>query len=305
MIKQTESQNIGRAGERWFQSILPKEWIFKKPEEDIGIDGKIILGTENFTGGLEFGVQIKSSKSWEIKEGTISVEGIKTDTIAFWGSRLYPTMLVLYDESKDMGYYGWVFDIINHPIEFAVPFARLIKKSITLKMRCSSILSKNSLSQIKRDVEEYYMKFIDSLIALRKSINVLPIVNKLVEAIRGIYLSHMQKPKSSDETMLLDLMMATSHKQVVLSLKELQNKYQLEIGSGNFIHYFITTYINEVNKIINEFDQFVERNKTNAIWINPEMRQKNTPKLIDMILDFMLVLTDDKPKVRGDVFTFR
>jgi len=100
MIKQTESQNLGRAGERWFQSMLPKEWIFQKPEEDIGLDGKIIIGSDRETGGNEFAVQIKASKSWDTKDGLISVEGIKTDTISFWGSRLYPTLLVLFDEQK-------------------------------------------------------------------------------------------------------------------------------------------------------------------------------------------------------------
>jgi hypothetical protein len=50
MIRQTEAQNLGRAGERWFESILPKEWIFQKPAEDIGLDGKVIIGDDRFAG---------------------------------------------------------------------------------------------------------------------------------------------------------------------------------------------------------------------------------------------------------------
>jgi hypothetical protein len=122
MVKQTEAQHKGRAGERWFLSLLPPEWIFQKPEEDIGIDGKVIIGTHESTGGFEFGVQIKASKNWQVKDGEISVEGIKSDTFLFWGSRPFPTILCLYDISKNIGYYGWVFDLINQPIELAVPF---------------------------------------------------------------------------------------------------------------------------------------------------------------------------------------
>ena len=117
MVKQTESQIIGRAGERWFQGLIPREWIFQRPEEDIGLDGKVTIGTNTATGGLEFGVQVKASTNWDIKDGVISLAGIKTDTLVFWGSRLYPTLLVLYDVSKDTGYYGWASDITNSAIE--------------------------------------------------------------------------------------------------------------------------------------------------------------------------------------------
>lgn len=304
MIKQTESQNLGRAGERWFQSVLPKEWIFQKPEEDIGLDGKIIIGSDRETGGNEFSVQIKASKSWDIKDELISVEGIKTDTISFWGSRLYPTLLVLFDEEKNTGYFSWVFDIIHHPIKFAHPSTRLSQKTLTLKMLASSILTKDSFKQIKSDVDNYYINFVNSLKGLRKTINILPTINQLTQAVRGLYLSHMQKPKTKDQEMMLGIMMVTSHRQVVRAMERLQKKYQLEIGTKDFVQYFIATYINEVNKIINDFDKIIYEEQTYAVWVNPKAHQKNTPKLIDLIFDLMLILTDEEPKKRGEVFTF-
>lgn len=304
MIKQTQSQSLGRAGERWFQSLLPKEWIFQKPEEDIGLDGKIIIGSDRETGGNEFAVQIKASKSWDIKDGLISVERIKTDTISFWGSRLYPTLLVLFDEEKNSGYFGWVFDIIHHPIEFAYPSTRLSQKTITLKISASSTLTKDSFKQIKSDVDNYYIKFVNSLKGLRKTINILPTINQLIEAVRGLYLSHMQKPKTKEQEMMLGIMMVMSHREIIRAMDNLQKKYQLEIGTKDFVLYFIATYINEVNKIINDFDKIIYEDETRAVLINPEAHQKNTPKLIDLIFDLILILTDEKPKKRGEVFTF-
>lgn len=305
MIKQTEAQNIGRAGERWFQGLLPREWIFQKPEEDIGIDGKIIIGSNKSTGGFEFGVQIKTSKNWQIKDGDISVEGIKIDTLLFWGSRPYPTLLVIYDVTKNIGYYGWACDVIHHPMELAVPFLRdFNKRTITIKMTSKSILNEDSFVNIKSDVENYYLKLINSLIALRKSINILPIINRLIEALRGLYVSYVQQPKTDHQVMGIGLLMVTSHREVIQTLNELQKKYQIEVGSANFIYYFIATYTNEVNKIIHDFDKIIDKNENLIVRANPESHYKNTPKLINMILNLILLLTDDKPKDRGTVFTF-
>jgi hypothetical protein len=305
MIKQSAAQNIGRAGERWFQSILPKEWIFQKPEEDIGLDGKIIIGSENTTGGFEFGVQIKSSNEWQIKDGDISVDGIKMDTLLYWGSRTFPTLLVLYDVSKNIGYYGWAFDLVSQPIEFAVPFVKNFnKKTLTLKMSEKSILDKDGFQRIKIDVDNFYLNLINSVTALRKSMNILPIINRLTEALRGLYISFVQQPKDKDQIMLIGLMMVTSHKQVIRTMNELQMKYHVEIGSTNFIQYFITVYKSEVSKIIHDFDSILDKDEPHIVMANPEAHYKITPKLIDMIMDLILILTDDKHKECGTVFTF-
>ena len=74
---------------------MPREWIYQKPDDDIGLDGRVTLGTRSATGGFEFAVQVKTSKRWESSDGSIAVRDVKVDSLLFWGSRLYPTMLVL------------------------------------------------------------------------------------------------------------------------------------------------------------------------------------------------------------------
>jgi hypothetical protein len=306
MIKQTEAQNIGRAGERWFQGLIPREWIFQKPEEDIGLDGKIIIGTDKSTGSFEFGVQIKSSKNWDIRDGVISVEGIKADTLLFWGSRLYPTLVVLYDVSKEVGYCGWAFDIISQAIEVALPYSQKINpKTVTLKMLATSVLSKHKFQELRYDVEKYYLNLVNSLSAVRKSINILPVVNKLLESVRGLHFSHVQQARTKEQQMLIGMMMVSSHKQVIETLRALQDKYHIEIGSTNFIQYFISNYINKVNMIIHDFASILNKAEPFVIWVNPEAHRTSTPKVVDMILDFILLLTDEKPRERGTVFSFK
>ena len=305
MISQSQSQILGRAGERWFQSLLPRQWIFQKPEEDIGIDGKITIGNNEKVGIYEFAVQVKASKSWSISEGIITIEGIKSDTISYWGSRLYPTLIILYDDTQKVGYYGWAFDIVNHPIEFAIPTSRLKQKTVSLKLKSSQILNSAAFVTIEKDVVTYFEKFANSLKELRKTVNIIPTINRLTQSVRGIYLSHMKVPKTEDEARMLSLMMVVSHKGIINAMDELQTHYQLEIGSKDFIKYFIASYINEVNKFISEFDKFIyERDGAGAVWINPDIHKKITPQLIDFIFDIMLILTDKERKNRGIVFSF-
>ena len=47
MPKQTSAQILGRLGERWFQSILPPEFVFTRPSEDFGIDGVVTIGGDH------------------------------------------------------------------------------------------------------------------------------------------------------------------------------------------------------------------------------------------------------------------
>lgn len=68
MIKLTRSQSLGNKGEQWFPAQLPEYWHFQKPTNDLGIDGVVVIAEQNSSNGIEFRVQIKSSKDW-IKKG--------------------------------------------------------------------------------------------------------------------------------------------------------------------------------------------------------------------------------------------
>jgi hypothetical protein len=304
MIKQTESQNLGRAGERWFQSILPREWIFQKPEEDIGLDGKVIIGTDHSTGGFEFAVQVKTSRNWKIKRDKIFVDGIKSDTIVFWGSRMYPTLVILYDSDKDIGYYGWVFDIITNPMVFAHPLKNAAQKTVRLEFLASKTLDKNSFEEIEKTVSNYYSRYISSLQELRKTVNLLPTINRLVTCIRNIHLSHNEDASSDNQLRMLGLLMITGHTGIIRALDDLQKKYQLEIGSRNFINYFIANYIKQVSKFIHPFEKVVFEKKNYAVALNDEERISMTPMLLDLLFNLLQILTDEKQKNRETIFTF-
>jgi len=106
------------------------------------------------------------------------------------------------------------------------------------------------------------------------------------------------------DLVLLDVMMVISHKNVIDALRALQNTYNIQGGTQHFIEYFISNYINEVSKVINDFTSILDKVESFAVMMNPESNDRITPMLIDMILDFILLLTDEKPKERGTVFSF-
>jgi hypothetical protein len=121
----------------------------------------------------------------------------------------------------------------------------------------------------------------------------------------GWSLTHVQQARTKEQQMLIGMMMVSSHKQVIETLRALQDKYHIEIGSTNFIQYFISNYINKVNMIIHDFASILNKAEPFAIWVNPEAHRTSTPKVVDMILDFILLLTDEKPRERGTVFSFK
>jgi Domain of unknown function (DUF4365) len=104
MRRQSESQIIGRAGERWFSSILPSAWSIQRPIDDFGSDGIISIGNKTSMTNLEFGVQIKSKKSaeWNDNKSRIS---ITRDMARYFSGKFYPTLFVLYDQRHNSGYF--------------------------------------------------------------------------------------------------------------------------------------------------------------------------------------------------------
>lgn len=52
---------LGRKGERWFQNVIPKEWILEKPSDDFGVDARVYISDGELITGLSFSVQVKAS----------------------------------------------------------------------------------------------------------------------------------------------------------------------------------------------------------------------------------------------------
>jgi Domain of unknown function (DUF4365) len=112
MPNQNQAQLTGRQGERWFIGQLPSSWIFQPPMEDIGIDGLVVICAPGNFNGLEFRVQIKSSRKWTVKDGSMVLRNIKSASLRYWVTGFTPTLLILYETSTDRGFCAWANQIL-------------------------------------------------------------------------------------------------------------------------------------------------------------------------------------------------
>jgi uncharacterized protein DUF4365 len=286
-MKQTEAQSIGRKGERWFQNILPKEWIFQRPSEDIGIDGAVTIGTSDRISILEFGVQIKASRRWSSKHNIILLPNIGRDKVTYWAARLIPTMIVLYDEDKDRGYYAWVLDLIPNPKEFLLSR----NATITLKIPKESRLDENAWATIHQRVQAYYEGLVDSLSRINATRAIFPILASLAMSLQLLHFFQFNNPPSeSDEERLLSVSNVVAHKEVIISLNSFVAQLDANSQIAKLIRTMITAYRNEVDTFLAGFDAIVEDKKTVATWASSEGMRKSTPKLIMLITELLMVL---------------
>lgn len=292
MIKQTKAQALGRSGERWFRAMLPSEWIFQPPEEDIGLDGKVIIGTSHSTGDLEFGVQIKTKQRWRAKGGVISVSGIRSDTVRYWGTRLFPTMLVLHDSAASSGYWGWLYDITLPPLALLKPRT----KKVTLKLSTGSPLTETSWEGVRKDVETFYEKFVFSLSAIRLRINALPTIHSLTMALDLLLTAEFEEPKDNQEETALQLAQVMAHSEVLTSLANLVRKFGIEPDSPHDLNHFLGIYRELVQSFVADLDTLLKRDRAVAVRTNPEAMAAARPRLIRMLSDLVVRLTGNLPE---------
>jgi hypothetical protein len=62
---------IGDAGELWFASQLPIDWVWQPPRRDVGKDGLIVIKDGSELHNHEFSVQIKATKRPHFDKGTV------------------------------------------------------------------------------------------------------------------------------------------------------------------------------------------------------------------------------------------
>ena len=161
MPKQTNSNIIGRRGERWFQNQLPSEWVFQTPSEDIGVDGLVVVLDEGEINGIEFRVQIKSSANFKETHNEIKISGIKRSTLLYWIHNPTPTLLVAYNDITKIGYCGWIDDILydskstlsltKELISFSIPKDKPIISDIWDEIR-------KDLKQFRRSLKSAYFE---------------------------------------------------------------------------------------------------------------------------------------------------
>jgi Domain of unknown function (DUF4365) len=284
-MRQTSAQSLGRKGERWFQNVLPKEWIFQKPTEDFGLDGTVIIADPGYLSGLEFGVQVKASGRWLPRNGFFAVAGVKYHTLIRWASPLMPTLLVLYDETHDCGYYGWVKDIMPDVRQLIASRP----DSVTLKIPSSSALEEASWAAIRAWLQRHHENLLKAVETKNVTAVLLPTIHDLMHGMQLLLMAHWSEEDRDEEAIKLrDLSQFTAHRAVITCLTQLlsdeyMNSQVRPAAVVSYIERFIDQYRSEVQSFIPEFAATLGSSEPSAFWINTETMVRSRPKLVLMI----------------------
>ncbi len=287
MRKQSTSQIIGRDGERWFQSILPPQWILNKPTEDFGIDFIVAIGDEENVTSFEFGVQVKTRKHWHAQGRKLVVSQLSLDVLRYWSMRLTPTLLVAYEASTKKGYYIWVPEILTEEV--------LQRKCATtsLSIPMKQKLTEKSWPSIKEELLRYHRELAASLGALKALRPVIKAINSFAQSSMLLRIAETSSPKEENEKMLLDLSQALAHREVIVALESLAENIGASTHAGTKLLASSSAYRSLCEEIYHPFDAFMKDNKDQAVafWANKEKTKELLPKLLMHILTTMAFLT--------------
>ena len=285
--RQTVSQALGRKGERWFQNIIPKEWLFEKPLDDFGLDGKVFIGQTDKISGLAFNVQIKASHAWPQREGSIRLH-IDSASLALWGIQLSPVLLVLYDESLDSGFYSWALDLFHSN---DLPDLRQ-KKRTTVKIPVNNKISPDCWSDIESSLKKTINNLVNSLGQINVTAAILPTLHSLLFCLRVNYLAeHHWKPQSEEQEKLLCLTEVTAYKEAMKAISQLKQKYYWDCQTTQVIDTFIANFRNALQSFIPDLETLLSKEDDAFIRIIEIERIKKRPLMINMLLEISIALS--------------
>jgi len=267
--------------------MLPPEWIFQEPSEDFGIDGIVSIGDEKHITGFEFGVQVKTSRQWNVQDEELIVPGIPRDVLWFWAVRLTPTLLVAYDANGGAGYFVWLPEILTDSL--------LSESTATVSLRIpiSQQLTPDLWPVIKQQLLNYHLKLASALSAAQVLRPLLRTVHSLSQSLRILDISRMATPKTNDETMLLQLSQALAHREVVVALGALAERIGLTTPLGSTLVKPSSAYRSVCAEIFHPFESFVTADPKTpvAVWVNDQKMTELRPKLVALVIDTIASLS--------------
>ncbi|NQU51297.1 MAG: DUF4365 domain-containing protein [Bacteroidetes bacterium] len=110
MVKRPRQHQIEDLSRTRFNSVLPRNWVYRDKTKDYGIDGEIEIFDENDEAtGFVFLIQLKATISK--KEIDSRKAKLKVDTIRYYYKLELPVLIVRYSESYDSIYFKWAHSI--------------------------------------------------------------------------------------------------------------------------------------------------------------------------------------------------
>jgi hypothetical protein len=289
MIRITRSQSLGTKGEQWFPAQLPEYWHFQKPTNDLGIDGVVVIAEQNHFNGMEFRVQIKSSKEWNRKGDEIILRGVKRNTARTWVAGPSPTLLVFYDDSSSQGFCTWALEALP-PIPELL-FGR--SSTITVKVKQPIAINPEGWDNIRTALEaNAELRIKEVKIGTIANI-VFPRIQEIIKCLRLLHLNEFTPdPSDNEKQMLLSVAQACAHRDIILST----TKVLIELDPGCLfarkLQRTVEAYKGKVSDCYIGFDSMLsDPVSATAVHENRKLVQRMRPEMIHRVTDLLLVLS--------------
>jgi hypothetical protein len=138
-----EPHNLQTLSERFFENCLPRDWVSETIKNDYGVDLRVDIFEDGRATGLEFLVQLKSSK----RAANDQLEKIRLNLTTYnhLVNKLQVVMLVKYIEETNEAYWILLRD---------VPPPEQMQKTFTVYIPKANALSKISWLSVKNHVRQ-------------------------------------------------------------------------------------------------------------------------------------------------------
>ncbi len=302
----SEGQIRGDAGERWFAAQLPKGWLLQKPTTDVGIDGLVVVCEPGILNGLEFRIQIKTSKSFVKHKDHVVVPNLNIETVRYWFANPTPLLLVAFDEESEVAYFGWHDDIIDTPGQTL----KSHRATLTVHLKLADTLSQEGWELIRKRLQEHYAAILRAFYQSEVAGFLVPILHDLATHVKYLVFAHCAQiwddNKSKEERekgeKLLWILEVRTHQEVIVTLNKLIDKLrEFPIPKARMVD-FLARYKADVSTFIIGFGDIpMELDPDYEIVVAPERMRIVRPVIIDALLDTMRLLSqpakaDDSPE---------
>jgi hypothetical protein len=288
MIKQSPAQALGNRGEQWFPAQLPKYWYFQRPSYDLGVDGVVVIAEQNQFNGIEFRVQIKSSREWSRQDDAIVLRGIKRTTARYWAAGASPTLLVFYDDSANSGFCAWALDALPPVPEL------LLGTSTTITVRANSPVSvdEHCWDTIRTALASRLGRFSQALHSASLANIVLPQIRDIARCIQLLHLREFTpEPQDRDGEMLLALGQSIAHRDIVRATQKILDELDPRCLFARQLSATMEAYKSRVAEFYLGFDVLVaEADKAAAIRENPTKSKELRPEMIQRATELLVNL---------------
>lgn len=282
-VNQSRAQELGRKGERWFQSQLPKNWIYQRPSEDIGVDGVVVITEKGDLNGAEFKVQVKASKMFKRRGETLIVRNIKLGTLEYWIEDLSPVLLALFEEESKGGFFCWVLDLFDSTTLEQLYTKR--QKTITLRVPISLTFNSTAWDSVRRRLR-LVNRTITLLTMTSEIIHALmPNLYVLTLAVENLVLSQAAGDIMPDNRSQIATHEVPAHKAIIEALSHLAEEMKPASQSKAFFLEELSQYRSLVERIWFPFEEYVRGQvDSEDLQVNAKLRKGELWNLIFRVL---------------------